>query len=367
MIKVLHVIDSLDLGGAQTVLINLARFRDRSKIEMEVAPMHGRGVFADALENEGVRVHQLSRGKFPPGYTLSLPQLMLKEKFDVLHFHLFGSNWIGKPLAALCGQRVLVNHDHCNDRMRADNPLAAWIDTATNRLSSHIYAVSRSTRDDIIAREHIDPSRVTFLANGVDTRSFAPADSSRQLAARKELGLSADALVVAGLGRLHPQKNWPLFMKIAVRFPKVVFVIAGTGPEEAVLRKMIEADTLTNVQLVGFRDARTVLAAADIFLLTSDYEGTPMTLLEAMSSALPCVVSAVDGCQEVLGDGCGGVTAQRGNVEDFAQKLRPYLESAELRRRQGEEGRRKVEESFDARAQAKKVEVLYERLLASKK
>jgi len=367
VIKVLHVIDSLDLGGAQTVLINLARFRDRSKIVMEVAPMHGRGVFTDALENEGVRVHQLSRGKLPPGYALALPQLLLREKFDVVHFHLFGSNWIGKPLAALCGQRVLVNHDHCNDRMRADNPLAAWIDAATNCLSSHIYAVSRSTRDDIIAREHLDPSRVTFLANGVDTKAFAPADSAWRLAARKELGLAADALVVAGLGRLHPQKNWLLFLKIAARFPKVVFVIAGTGPEEAVLRNTIEEDKLTNVQLVGFRDSRTILAAADIFLLTSDYEGTPMTLLEAMSSALPCVVSAVDGCQEILGDGCGGVTARPGDVDDFVEKLRPYTESAELRQRKGEGGRQKVEASFDARAQAKEVEALYEKLLTSEK
>jgi len=367
VIKVLHVIDSLDLGGAQTVLINLARFRDRTKIEMEVAPMHGRGVFADALENEGVRVHLLSRKKLPPGYLASLPRLLLRKKYDVVHFHLFGSNWIGKPLAALCGQRVLVNHDHCNDRMRADNPFAAWIDTATNRLSSHIYAVSRSTRDDITARERLDPSRVTFLANCVDTEGFAPADSARRLAVRKELGLSADAVVVAGLGRLHPQKNWPLFLKIAARFPDVSFVIAGTGPEEAALRKIVEADKLTNVQLLGFRDSRTVLAAADIFLLTSDYEGTPMTLLEAMSSALPCVVSAVDGCQEILGDNEGGVTARPGDAEDFVEKLRPYIESAELRRRQGRAGRRKVEQSFDARIQAKEVEALYQRLLASGK
>ena len=367
MIKVLHVIDSLDLGGAQTVLINLARFRDRSKIEMEVAPMHGRGVFADALENEGVRVHLLSRGKFPPGYVLSLPRLLLRKKYDVVHFHLFGSNWIGKPLAALCGQRVLVNHDHCNDRMRADHPLAAWIDAATNRLSSHVYAVSRSTRDDIIAREHLDPSRVTFLANGVDTKAFAPADSATRLDARKELGFSAEALVVAGLGRLHPQKNWPLFLKIAARFPDVGFGIAGTGPDEAVLRKMVEADKLTNVQLLGFRDSRTVLAAADVFLLTSDYEGTPMTLLEAMSSALPCVVSAVDGCQEILGDNKGGVAARPRDTENFVEKLRPYIESDELRRRQGQAAREKVLGSFDARIQAREVEALYERLLTSEK
>ena len=199
MIRVLHVIDSLDLGGAPTVVVNLARFRDRSAIEMEVAPMHGRGVFADALEKEGVPVHFLSRGKFPPGYLLSLPRLLRRGRYDVIHFHLFGSNWIGKPLAALCGQRALVNHDHCNDRARTGSLVATWVDAATNHLSSHIYAVSRSTRDDVIARENIDPARISFLANGVDTERFAPAGAEVRMSARRELGIPAESLVVAGL------------------------------------------------------------------------------------------------------------------------------------------------------------------------
>lgn len=367
MIRVLHVIDSLDLGGAQTVLVNLARFRDRSSIAMEVAPMHGRGVFAGALEKEGVPVRFLSRTKFPPGYLLSLPRLLLRGHYNVVHFHLFGSNWIGKPLAACCGQRILINHDHCNDRVRTTNPLAAFVDAATNRLSSHVYAVSCSTRDDVISREKIDPSRVSFLANGVDTERFTPADAASREANRRALGLPCDALVVAGLGRLHPQKNWPLFLRIARRFPEAKFIVAGTGPLEAMLRQTVHQLGIPNVELLGFRDARAVLAAADVFLLTSDYEGTPMILLEAMASGLPCVVSAVDGCLEILADGRGGSTARPGDEEDFVKHLQPYIESADLRRRQGEVGRRRVRESFDARVQAREVEALYRRLLSGAK
>lgn len=367
MIRVLHVIDSLDLGGAQTVLVNLARFRDRAKIEMDVAPMHGRGVFADAVQKEGVAVHFLSRGKFPPGYLLSLPCLLRSKRYDVVHFHLFGSNWIGKPLAALCGQRVLVNHDHCNDRARTNNPLATFVDAATNRLSSHICAVSRGTSEDLVARERIDPSRVTFLANGVDTERFAPSGAAARAQSKRELDLPHERVIVAGLGRLHRQKNWSLFLEIAARFPDVIFLIAGTGPEETAIRNMIGERSLANVQLLGFRDSRAVLAAADVFLLTSDYEGMPMILLEAMSSALPCVVSAVDGCAEILGDGTGGVTARPGDAEDFADKLRPYVESADLRGKQGAAARKKVLASFDARLQTREVEALYERLLAEEK
>jgi len=360
VIRVLHIIDSLDLGGAQTTLLNFARFHDREKFALTVAAMHGRGVFAAAVERAGVPVVSLSAAKWPPGYLLALPQLLRRGAFDVAHFHLFGSNWIGKPLAALCGVRVRINHDQCNDRVRAGWRLT--VDGLTNRLSSHIFAVSSSTRDCLVGPEKIPAGQVSLLLNAVDGERFCPATPAQRKTAREELGLQPDRPVVAGLGRLHPQKNWPLFLRVAERFPEAQFVIAGTGPEEARLRKLAPEQ----VRFAGFCDARTVLAAADVFLLTSDYEGTPMILLEAMASAVPSVVSAVDGCEEILGDGRGGVTARPGEVEDFARRLGDFLGDPALRARQGAVARERVLRDFDARAQTKTVEETYERLLGGR-
>lgn len=359
MIRVLHVIDSLDLGGAQAVVVNLARFRDQEKFDVAVAAMHGRGVFAERLEAEGVRVISLSDGKLPPLYLLALPSLLRRERFDVVHFHLFGSNWIAKPLAVACGVRVRVNHDHCNDRSRTGWRLLA--DRLTNRWSSHVLAVSHSTADDVIRRVGVPASRVTCLPNGVDTARFYPAGLEEREVARAGLGVGAGKVLVAGLGRLHPQKNWPLFLAVAREFSEVEFVIAGTGPEEARLR----AAAGGNVRFVGFRDPAEVLAAADVFLLTSDYEGMPMTLLEAMSCGVAPVVSAVDGCRDILGDGAGGLMAEAGNVGDFAAKLGPLIASAEERTALGSAARDKVLRTYDARAQTAVVEALYRKLLTA--
>jgi len=359
VIRVLHVIDSLDLGGAQTALLNLVRFRDREKFSLTVAPMHGRGIFAGALEKENVEVVSLSAAKWPPAYVLSLPRLLRRAGFDVAHFHLFGANWIGKPLAALCGVRVRVTDDQCNDRYRTDRAWRLAVDRATNLLSSHIFAVSASTRDCLTGREKIPASKISLLPNAVDTERFRPASETVRSAAREELGLNAGGVVVAGLGRLHPQKNWPLFLRLAARFPETPFVIAGTGPEEERLRSLAPA----NVRFAGFRDARTMLAAADIFLLTSDYEGTPMTLLEAMACGVPSVVSAVDGCAEVLGDEQGGLMAPRGDEQAFAAKLGELIGSVELRARQGTVARERVVRDYDARTQTRVVEETYLRLL----
>lgn len=358
MIRVLHVIDSLDLGGAQAVVVNLARFRNRAEVELTVAAMHGRGVFTAALEAEGVRVVTLSAAKLPPAYLVSLPRLLLRERFDVVHCHLFGSNWIAKPLAAACGVRVRVNHDHCNDRARAGWRLLA--DRWTNRWSSHVLAVSRSTADDVIRRVGLPAGMVTCLPNGVDTGRFRPAGPEEREGARGRLGVGSRGVVVAGLGRLHPQKNWPLFLEVARAFPEVDFVIAGTGPEEGRLR----AEAGGNVHFAGHRDPCEVLAAADVFLLTSDYEGMPMTLLEAMACGVAPVVSAVDGCRDILGDGEGGAMAEAGSVRDFTDRLRPLIESAAARSAVGAAARGKVLRSYDARTQAAEVEALYRRLLA---
>jgi glycosyltransferase involved in cell wall biosynthesis len=360
MVRVLHVIDSLDLGGAQTVLVNLARFHDRTKYEVSVAAMHGRGVFAEALTAEGVQVISLSSAKFPPAYLWSLPALLHRKHYDIVHTHLFGANWIAKPLAALCGVRVRVNHDHCNDRVR--NGWRLFLDRAMNRFSSHVIAVSGSTRSDLLGRGRLTGDFVTLVANGVDAQRFHPAEAAERIRARDGLGLSQERLVVAGLGRLHPQKNWPLFLQVAARFPEVDFVVAGTGFEEAALRRNATA----NVRFAGFRDSREVLAAADVFMLTSDYEGMPMTLLEAMACGVPAVVSAVDGCREILGDGRGGVTARPGDAEDFVAKLGPFLSDAGLRAEQGNLARERVLRNHDAQAQTKAVEQVYETLLAKR-
>ena len=358
MIKVLHVIDSLDLGGAQTALLNLVRFRDRGRFQLTVALMHGRGVFAGALEKEDIEVVSLSAGRWPPSYLHRLPRLLRRGHFDVAHFHLFGANWIGKPLAALCGVRVRVNHDQCNDRVRH---LA--LDRATNLLSSHIFAVSESTRATLVGLEKIAPAKITLLPNAVDTDRFRAPTAAERSAARSELGLPRDGTVVAGLGRLHPQKNWPLFLRLAARFPEAVFVIAGTGPQEDRLRAQAPA----NVHFAGFRDARTVLAAADVFLLTSDYEGTPMTLLEAMACGVPPVVSAVDGCAEILADGAGGLTAPAGDDVAFAAQLGQLLGDPERRARLGAAARERVRQAYNARVQTRVVEETYVRLLSGGK
>ena len=353
--RVLHVIDSFDLGGAQTALLNLIRCTDRERFEPEVACMHGRGVFWGDFVALGVPVHSLSPAKWLPLYVWRLARLLTARRFDIVHCHLFGANWIAKPLAALLGVRVRINHDQCNDRLRHDSTLARWLDTATNRLSSHVCAVSKSTRDFLIDREAMPAARVSVIYNGVDTERYTPVQDSK----------AAGAPLVAGVGRLHPQKDFALFLDVAAELARrntdVRFVIAGTGPEEAALKTKAAALGLAErVRFAGHvADPRTIYAAADVLLLTSRYEGTPMTVLEAMASGVPVVAPKLDGLDEILADGADSFLVPPGACGQFAERVAELLASPELRARFADAAGAKVAASFSAKTMAAQVETIY--------
>ena len=361
--RVLHVIDSFDLGGAQTALLNLIRYTDRERFEPEVACLHGRGVFWEDFAALGVPVHSLSPAKWLPLYVWRLARLLAARRFDIVHCHLFGANWIAKPLAALLGVRVRINHDQCNDRLRHDNPLARWLDTATNRLSTHVCAVSKSTRDFLVEREGLPEALVSVVYNGVDVARFTPAKAHAVKA--------AGAPLVAGLGRLAPQKDFTLFLDVASELARrdagVRFVIAGTGPEETALKARATALGIAErVRFAGHvADPREIYAAADVLLLTSRYEGTPLTVLEAMASGVPVVAPKLDGLEEILVDGEDSFLVPPGAREQFADRVAELLASAELRARFSAAARAKVAASFSAKTMAAQVEAIYLRHLTT--
>ena len=362
-VRVLHVIDSFDLGGAQTALLNLVRAMDRTRFTAEVAAMHGRGVFWENFAALGIPLHSLSPAKWLPLYVPRLMQLLAQRRFDLVHCHLFGANWIAKPVAAAMGVPVRVNHDQCNDRLRHDSAAARWIDTATNRLSTHVCAVSRSTRDFLIEQEHLPAARVSVVYNGVDTAHFAPVPRATPPKA---------GALIAGVGRLHPQKDFMLFLEVAAALAKedssVRFLIAGTGPEAGALRDQAAALGIADrVTFAGHvADMRAVYRQADVLLMTSRYEGTPLTVLEAMASGVPVVASRLDGIAEVIADGADGFLVTPGARDEFVISVAAVLADGDLRGRVTKAAREKVVAHFSAKAMTAQVEAIYTECLAAR-
>ncbi len=366
--RVLHVLDSFDLGGAQEVVANLLACIDRDTFEMEVASMHRPGVYTERFRTLGAEVHSLSPHKMVPLYVPNLWSLLHRGRFDVVHAHLTASNLIAKPLAAWAGTRVLINHDHANDASRRDRKLLCAADRWANRYSTHICAVSQSTRRFLIEEEQIAPEKITVVHNGIDLQRFVP-DRVPAVEARKNLGLPAEGFALGGVGRLTRQKNFSLLLETAAllrqRRTDFFVVLAGTGPLEEDLRRQTAALGLNDIVYFSghINDTAGLYPALDVLVMPSLFEGLPMVLLETMAMNIPVVAAAVDGVAEIVEDGREGILLSGWQAAEFSQRIDSLLSAPAQREQLAGTARSKVLREFSREAMANNIEAIYKNCL----
>ncbi|MBX9578551.1 MAG: glycosyltransferase [Chthoniobacterales bacterium] len=362
MKRVLHVIDHLSLGGAQAVLFDLVTLADSNKWHIEVAVLHGRGLFAEALEKKNITVHSLAPSVWPPLY---IPAFMrLQRQFDLFHFHLSGANCIAKPLAAFMGNQPRIFHDHASGNLQFRGMSSMLMDAIVNRFSSHTIAVAPEVKNFLVNYEAFSPDDITVIPNGVNTTLFRPCTPLEKKEARDFFGLHETDFLIGTVGRLAAVKNQKLFLKAAQKAIqsglKAVFLLAGSGPEEQMLRQFAtELGITDHVKFLGQVEERALFyRALDRFALTSLHEGLPIVLLEAMASGIPVISTDLEVACHVLEQGKHGILVLSDNVEAMTAA---FLKAPP--QHQAISARAKVEADFSAIRAAERVTEVYERLL----
>jgi glycosyltransferase involved in cell wall biosynthesis len=368
--RILHIIDHLGSGGAQEAVCQMIKYGQKERFQPEVVALHGFGHYWEVLRSWGVPVHTLFSQGFAraaiPFIFLRLLSLLACNRYDVIHTHLIGANVLTAPLAALYRVRVLFHHDQTHDDVREHSLVHRCLDTIANRMNHQIIAVSSSIRDFLCQKENISTDKISVIYNSVDLLRFSPKRNPRaQEEARHKWCLPTEALLVGGVGRLHYQKNFELFLEVAAgvcaRLPQALFVIAGEGPEWTALVEISrKLGIASRVRFLGFvKDMPEFYQGIDLLLLTSHFEGTPLTVLEAMAMGNPVVVSQVDGAKEVLEDGQGGILVPPGNKDAFTKEVYRLLRDRSLRQRLSQAGQEKIRRHFSAEAMVRQVEALY--------
>ncbi len=368
--RVLHVIDHLGSGGAQEAVCQLVKYRDQERFQPEVVALHGFGHYFEVLRSRGVQVYSLVPQEFAraaiPLIFAKLFAHLARHRYDLVHTHLIGANVLAAPLAALFRVPVRFTHDQTRDDVRDYSPVHWGLDALANRLNHHIIAVSSSIRTFLGRKEHVPAAKISVIYNSVDLERFTPREEpGARAAARQKFGLPADALIVGGVGRLHYQKNFPLFLQVAAavgaRLPEVMFVVAGEGPERAALKDMSRSLGLADrVRFLGFvKDMPELYEGLDLLLLTSHFEGTPLTVLEAMAMGVPVVASRVDGVDEVVEDGRDGILAASGSKGQFVDGVCRVLGDRDLRQWLSLKAQEKARRDYSAEAMVHRVEALY--------
>jgi glycosyltransferase involved in cell wall biosynthesis len=205
-------------------------------------------------------------------------------------------------------------------------------------------------------------TRIRTIRNGVDLSRFTGVDRT---GAREVLGLGGRGLVVVTIGRLVPVKDHMTLLEALAQLHRrgtaVTAVIAGDGPLKDQLRQQAAALGLGDaVRFLGHRtDVETVLAAADVFVLSSESEGLSNTILEAMAAGLPVVATSVGGADEIIQDGVTGRLVPSGSPVKMAEALASMLGDPAVRRSMGSAGRARAEAEFSLEGMVQRYQVLY--------
>jgi len=346
---VLHVVLSLNPGGAERLVIEIVR-RTRASMPSAVCCLDEAGEWADELLGLGVRVSSLSRlPGFHPGLAGAIVALARENKTLILHCHQYSPFVYGRLALLRHPGLRLVYTEHgrlagevLSLKRRLVNPLLG-------RFGGSIVAVSRELAGYLV-RSGFPGRRIKVIYNGVDVGPLP--DPQSRARARQLLGLPGDSLVVGTVARLDPVKDLTTlltaFARLGDRPSSSFLVVVGAGSERRSLEHHAAALGLgARVSFTGDRrDVRALLPGFDIYANSSASEGISITILEAMTVGLPVVATRVGGTPEVVVHGQTGYLVEAGAPERFAEALEDLAKEPSKRREFGQAGRRRVEECF---------------------
>jgi glycosyltransferase involved in cell wall biosynthesis len=233
-----------------------------------------------------------------------------------------------------------------------------------SRVPGTICAVSADLKRHMIA-EGFPERRVEVIHNGIEIGQRVGADA--RTAARAGLGLSHDLFVVGSIARLDPVKDLGSLLeahaKVLAAIPAARLAIVGTGPEQAALEAQARARGIADrVDFLGYRaDARAVMAAFDVYVNCSTYEGVSLTVLEAMAAGLPVIATRVGGNPEVVIDNETGLLVPAREVQPLADAIVTLASDSPRRRAMAEAGRRRVERAFSIERMVDEYRQAYQR------
>jgi glycosyltransferase involved in cell wall biosynthesis len=367
-LKVLQLIPTLDRSGAEKQMVMLARGLPHDRFTVEVAALTRLGPLEQELVSAGIPVTLIGKPfKVDPWSLLKLRRFLKERSFDVVQTWIFAANAYGRVAASIAGVPVVVVSEMAVDLWKGrgerfvDQKLATWCDRVVGNSAAVV---------DFYHKLGVSEDRLEMIHSGVEDEE--PPDVDRT-AVRAEFGFKPEAPMILFAGRLAAQKRVADLLKVLDLLqhiqPDARTIIAGDGPLRPQLEETARLYDLTGkVKFAGHReDVPRLLAAADLLVLPSEYEGLPNVVLEAMRFRKPVVATAAPGTTEVVVDGETGRLLPIGDIRSMARVLRDLIRDPATRNRMGKAGRARVESNFQADTMISQFAELYERLAAQKK
>ena len=359
-IKILYLVNSSEIGGAEKSLLLLIDNIDRTKFEISAVCLKGAGIFTEELKIRNIPVFIFNIKKKP--FSIFNVYITIKRiKPDIIQSFLFISNIIGRIAGKLAGVKVIISSQRSVDKWRR---WYHWkIDRLTSKFTTLIISNSFSGKRVLVEKGKIKSKKIIVIPNGVKS------NQKRNPYLKREIGFDVEETVIGTVGNLREVKDHKTFIKVASeisrKFQSIKFLIAGKGPLERELKKIAELSGLKKkIVFVGFiKEIEKVYSAIDIFVLTSFWEGCPLSILEAMSFGIPVVSFSVGDVPYIIQNGKDGFVVKDRDFTELIEKIKLLLKNETLRDKIGKNAKEKIRREFTVEKMVKRYTDIYLNLL----
>ncbi|MCM8791931.1 MAG: glycosyltransferase family 4 protein [Candidatus Omnitrophica bacterium] len=375
-IDILYVITKLELGGAQKQLLELIRNLDKERYRVYLFTAKEGLLIKEAESIESVKIiksRYLERPINPFKDTVAFIELysfIRKNRFQIVHTHSSKAGILGRVAAKVAAVKNIIHTVHGWPFHRYQNKIIYWIfiwlERITSFFTAKIIVVSNYDRKKGLKYKIGTPDKYTLINYGIDYSEFKRRPA---LELKEQLKINKDQPLIGMIACFKPQKGIFDFIKVAQRvsfsFPEAKFVLVGDGALKPKIERFIQRLNLEDkIILLGWRrDIAEILSIIDIFLLTSRWEGMPISVLEAKASKKPVIVTDTGGVSEIMRDSVDGFLVPCGNIELISERVLILLKDKELRENMGRESEGSLDNRFSFAFMIKAIDNLYSQII----
>lgn len=380
--RIMYFIGSLQLGGAERQLAELAVRLDKNLFDIEICCIAQGGPLIDYVQSHGIKVSIfqacLLKGKYNPFSYIHIVREMWrifrhirKQRPDIVHAFLYTAYVIGVLCARLAHIPVIIASRRSLGFFKESNFIKQPLENFVNLFTHHVLVNSRAVQEDVLRRERIDPDKIKLIYNGVDLERFQTKVEKNQILC--ELGIPHDRVIVGVVANLIHYKGHRELVEAAriikQRVPSIAFIFVGRdgGIKKDLQNIILEYHLVDTIFFTNDRnDIPRLMQGFDIAALASHEEGFSNVILEAMATGLPMVATNVGGNPEAVVDGETGFIVPTRNPEALAQALLKLIENPILRKHMGEKGRQRVALHFSIQRLISDMQEFYLSLMEKK-
>ena len=370
--KVLHLISSRGMYGAERIILNLIGATDRRRFTPSLALLQAKGYpnkeLVEAAQAKDTRGHIfICRKWVDPEALRQVRELIYREGITLVHCHEMKGRLYGL-LATVGTSARLITTNH--NWIRSDLLVTCFetFDAFYIRFFPKIIAVSPEVKQ-LMRRYFIPEKKMQIIINGIDMEEFRREQSAGQRI-REEFGIAPETPLIGAIGRISPEKGQKYFIDAAAQvlkaFPKAHFVIFGEGVQGEEMQNYVAELGLSDmIFFAGFRANITACySALDIFVLPSLLEGTPMALLEAMATGLPVIATNVGGVGRIIQDGENGLLVSPADADELATGISTFLADSTKAGQLAKNAICTVESRYSAQQMSEEYMALYDEVVS---